>query len=57
MNLKLYWSDACNNDIEVYDPESGHRKMLIDTGSGGDPRDIVVDPTTRLHTFLAIVHQ
>lgn len=47
VNKKLYWVDPCADDIEVYDPETGHRKILINTGTGSDPRDIVVDPTTR----------
>ena len=47
INKKLYWVDSCTDHLEVYDPETGHRKILISTGSGSDPRDIVVDPTTR----------
>lgn len=44
---KLYWTDECNNEIEVYDPATQNRKVLIDTGSSSNPRGIVVDPGTR----------
>ena len=47
INEKLYWTDYCDNDIEVFDPSSGYRKVLINTGSNTDPSDIIVDPTTR----------
>ncbi len=44
---QLYWSDPCTDMIGVYDPITAKHKFLIATGSGSDPRDIVVDPTTR----------
>jgi len=44
---QLYWCDPCTDSIGVYDPITGKHKILIQTGSGSDPRDIVVDPTTR----------
>ena len=47
VNEKLYWTDHCDDVIEVFDPETGHRKTLISTGSGSEPRSIVLDPTTR----------
>ena len=47
MNEKLYWSDVCENDIEVFDPQTGHRKTLISTGANSNPRGLVLDPTTR----------
>lgn len=47
---KLYWCDPCADDIEVFDPNTGYRKILVNTGPDTDPRDIVVDPTTRLVT-------
>ena len=47
VNEKLYWTDPCDDDIEVFDPATGYRKILIETGSGSDPRGIVLDPTTR----------
>ena len=47
MNEKLYWSDACDNDIEVYDPRTDDRRVLIHTGSTSDPRQIVLDPINR----------
>ncbi len=46
VNEKLYWCDACVRDIEVFDPKTGYRKVLIDTGTGSAPRDIVLDPST-----------
>ena len=33
VNKKLYWTDADDNDIEVIDPVTNHRKLLISTGS------------------------
>lgn len=47
VNEKLYWTDVCDDDIEVFDPATGYRKVLIETGSGSDPRGIALDPTTR----------
>ena len=47
VNEKLYWTDHCKKDIEFYDPNNAKRDILIDTGSGTFPRDIVVDPSTR----------
>ena len=43
---KLYWTDYCQDDIEVYDPSSGHRTVLFNTELS-QPRAIVVDPTTK----------
>ena len=40
---KLYWTDNCQDEIEVYDPVTTHRKVLIMTGSY--PYAIKVDPT------------
>ena len=51
INEKLYWTDECDNVIEVYDPSSGHRKTLISTGTNTDPRGIVVDPGTRYKPY------
>ena len=45
MNQKLYWTDYCNDDIEVYDPSTGVRRVLFDVGLT-EPHAIVVDPTT-----------
>ena len=45
---KLYWTDACTDQIEVYDIANDDRKVLITTGSGSAPRGIVVDPGTGL---------
>ena len=44
VNQKLYWSDYCDDDIEVYDPNTAHRRVLIDTGANTNPSGIVVDP-------------
>lgn len=47
VNEKLYWADACANDIEVYDPATRQRRVLFNSADGiQDPRGIVVDPTT-----------
>ena len=45
MNLKLYWTDNCDDDIEVYDPATQQRKILFDVGLD-QPHAMVVDPTT-----------
>ena len=45
INEKLYWTDACQDRIEVYDPETQYRRVLITTGS--NPFAIIVDPGTR----------
>ena len=45
MNQKLYWTDYCDDDIEVYDPSTQVRRVLFDVGLS-EPRSIVVDPTT-----------
>ncbi len=47
VNEKLYWSDICADDVEVFDPETAYRKVLVNTGPDSDPRGIVLDPTTR----------
>ena len=47
MNKKLYFTDAAEKEIEVYDPSTGSRKVLVHTGVGSIPRAIVVDPATR----------
>ena len=47
VNRKLYWTDAEDNDIEVIDPLSNHRKVLISTGNATYPRAIVVDPKNK----------
>ena len=44
---QLYWCDPCYDSIGVYDSIIGKHKILFQTGSGSNPRDIVVDPTTR----------
>ena len=41
---KLYWTDNCHDEIEVYDPITTHRKVLLTTGSY--PYAIKVDPST-----------
>ena len=45
MNQKLYWTDYCDDDIEVYDPVTRVRRVLFDVDLT-EPRAIVVDPTT-----------
>ena len=43
---KIYWTDYCQDDIEVYDTMTGHRTVLFNTGLS-EPHAIVVDPTTK----------
>ena len=45
MNEKLYWTDNCDDDIEVYDPSTQVRRVLFDVDLL-NPYAIVVDPTT-----------
>lgn len=45
MNEKVYWTDSCDDEIEVYDPATQQRRVLTSTGS--NPIGIVVDPGTR----------
>ena len=47
VNEKLYWTDRCANDIEVYDPETRYRRVFFDNADGvRDPEGLVVDPST-----------
>lgn len=57
VNEMLYWIDACDKDIEVFDPRTGYRKVLFQTGPDSDPRGIVVDPTTRYGNYLHMLIQ
>ena len=43
ISQKLYWTDHCDDDIEVYDPISGARRVLFDLDLDA-PYGIVVDP-------------
>lgn len=45
VNQKLYWTDYCDDDIEVSDPTSGARRVLFDLDLDA-PHAIVVDPIT-----------
>ena len=51
VNQKLYWTDYCDDDIEVYDPVTGARRVLFDVGLSA-PYAIVVDPTTGYGTAV-----
>ncbi len=44
INQKLYWTDSSLRKIEVYDPATEHRKLLLNTGSNTVPFDLVLDP-------------
>lgn len=46
VNKKLYWTDRCQDDIEVYDPVTGYRTVLFNTELL-EPHAIIVDPTTK----------
>ena len=43
ISQKLYWTDYCDDDIEVYDPTSGARKVLFDLDLDS-PYSLVIDP-------------
>ena len=49
---KLYWTDAENGTIEVLDPITGQRTILIITGGDTVPRRVVIDPDTRLEFIM-----
>ena len=46
INEKLYWTDSHLTRIEVYDPNTDHRKLLFgsDSFTSSSPSDIVLDP-------------
>lgn len=46
INEKLYWTDYCDDDIEVYDPNTNYRTVLFHRNIS-EPHTIVVDPTTK----------
>ena len=50
----LYWTDYCQHDIEVYNPLSGYRSVIINSGLI-EPHTIVADPTTRWVKFQCLV--
>lgn len=55
---KLYWTDVGDHDIEVLDPATGHRKVLIETGNNSAPRAIVLDCKHRfdIGNYLSFPH-
>ena len=46
INEKLYWTDAGDYDLEVYDPITNYREVLVQNGNTSRPRAIIVDPCT-----------
>lgn len=44
VNKKMYWTDYCQDQIEVYDPATLHRRVLVTTGT--NPFAIIADPGT-----------
>ena len=52
VNQKLYWTDYCNHDIEVYDPETQARRVLFVGLS--QPHAIVVDPTSGYDNVISV---
>ena len=54
VNEKLYWSDNCQDEIEVFDPVTLHRRRLTSTGT--NPYAVIVDPSTQyVHMQVLIV--
>ena len=47
INNNLYWTDVVTRWIGVMDLNTRHYKMLLTSTSDANPREIVVDPTTR----------
>lgn len=47
VNQKLYWTDPCASDIEVFDPTTTYRGVLYSAADGiHNPAGMVIDPTT-----------
>ena len=44
INEKLYWTDTGSKKIEVYDPVTKDRKLLLTTDASSSPFKIVLDP-------------
>ncbi len=45
VSQKLYWTDPCGSDIEVYDPATTYRRVLYSSTDGlRNPAGLVVDP-------------
>lgn len=44
---RLYWTDADEYDLEMYDPSTAERKVLIQNGDQSKPRAIVLDSDAR----------
>lgn len=55
VNKKLYWTDMGDRDLEVYDPFTGHRKVLLQFAGDSKPRAIVLDPNTRYNAWLMTI--
>ena len=53
INSKLYWTDVVTRWIGVIDLHSRSYTMLLTSGSDANPREIVVDPTTR---YISVKH-
>ena len=43
----LYWTDALNRRLEVFDIDAKNATELLQTGAHSAPKAIVVDPKTR----------
>jgi len=52
VNQKLYWADQYYKRIEVLDLSTNSRKLLFATGVNSNPRNIIVDPSTRWGLYL-----
>jgi len=45
VNEKIYWTDNCQDEIEVFDPTTLYRRRLTSTGT--NPYAVIVDPSNR----------
>ena len=54
---KLYWTDVGDHDIEVLDPATGNRTVLIDTGEDSKPRAIILDCEHRFDFGASFIDQ
>lgn len=51
----LYWTDTLGRKLEVYNLDSKHTTMLLQSDAHSAPKAIVVDPSTRYAKYTIIL--